>query len=333
MGHRSDRRIEALRLPDHVGSVGRLRRHIKDGSSTEVSVEINEFQRFSACMLGLMNADLAARSAADVRNACVLERDKLRRSLAKAGLELKPSCSSVLCVEDYQQLLAVACVGDLEQTLALLVELCASRPWAAVEDGPALDRRVREGFLGRLAVDLPGNSDEDDIEYIDAFLKEGRKAGWSPGRILLVVGGAVAVGVLTAGIGAALIAGGGAVAAGGAVVGAAVIGATTAEVAAAAAATVLVGAGGGFGARVLTSEMSPDLVDAAVLKRYTLVRILLTYPDQAANAARQFGELKRAHAGLKAKRAGTTDREPDKELDRKIESFERAIERLEGHIA
>lgn len=297
------------------------------------SVEMNEFQRFSGCMLGLMNADLAARSAGDMRNACVRERDKLRRSLVNAGLELKPGSTSVLRVEDYQHLLAVASVGDLEQTLALLVELCASRPWAAVEDDPALDGRVREEFLGQLAVDLPGNSDEDDIEYIDAFLKEGREAGWGLGRILLVVGGAVAVGVLTAGIGATLIAGGGAVAAGGAAVGAAVIGATSAEVAAAAAATVLVGAGGGFGATVLTSEMSAGLVDAAVLKRYALVRVLLKYPDQNAKAARHLEELRRAHAGLKAERARTTDRKAHKELDRKIESFERAIKRLEGHFA
>ena len=211
---------------------------------------MNEFQRFSACQFGLMSADLAARSAGDVRNACARERDKLRRSLVKAGLRLKPGSKSVLLIEDYQQLLADVGIGDLEQTLALLVELCASQPWAAVKHHPALDQRAREGFLGRLAVDLPGESDENDIEYIDDFLKEGREAGWGRGRILLVVGGAVAVGVLTAGIGTALIAGGTAVAAGGAAVGAAVVGATAAEVTAAAAATVLVGAGGAFGTAV-----------------------------------------------------------------------------------
>ena len=294
---------------------------------------MNEFQRFGACQLGLMNADLAARSAGDVRKACARERDRLRRSLGKAGLQLKPGSKSVLLIEDYQQLLTDVSIDDLEQTLALLVELCASQPWARVKDRPALDQRAREGFLGRLAVDLPGESDEDDIEYIDEFLKEGREARWGLGRILLVAGGAVAVGVLTAGIGTALIAGGGAVAAGGAAVGAAVAGATAAEVAAAAAATILVGAGSAFGTAVLTSEMSPELVDFAVLKRYALIGILLRYPDQRVNAKRHFQELKRAHARLKAKRARTTDRDAQKDLDRKIESFERAIKRLEGHFA
>jgi hypothetical protein len=79
--------------------------------------------------------------------------------------------------------------------------------------------------------------------------------------------------------------------------------------------------------------MSPELVDAAVLKRYALVMILLSYPDQRVNAKRHFQELKQAHAGLKAKRARTTDRDAQKEIDRKIESFERAIKRLEGHFA
>jgi hypothetical protein len=139
---------------------------------------MNEFQRFSACQLGLMNADLAARSAGDARNACARERDKLRGSLVKTGLRLKPGSKSVLLIEDYQQLLADVSVGDLEQTLALLVELCASQPWAVVKHRPALDQRAREAFLGRLAVDLPGESDEDDIEYIDEFLKKGREAGW-----------------------------------------------------------------------------------------------------------------------------------------------------------
>ena len=80
-------------------------------------------------------------------------------------------------------------IGDLEQTLALLVEPCASQPWAAVKEHPALDQRAREGFLGRLAVDLPGESDENDIEYIDDFLREGGgrwgRAGscsWGEGR-------------------------------------------------------------------------------------------------------------------------------------------------------
>ena len=163
-------------------------------------------------------------------------------------------------------------VDDLEQTLALLVELLLPNRGRRLRIVLDFDQRAREGFLGRLAVDLPGESDEDDIEYIDEFLKEGRGSRWGLGRVLLVVGGAVAVGVLTAGIGAALIAGGGAVAAGGAAVGAALASATAGEVAAAAAATVLVGAGGAFGTAVLTSEMSPELVDAAVLKRYALVR-------------------------------------------------------------
>ena len=79
--------------------------------------------------------------------------------------------------------------------------------------------------------------------------------------------------------------------------------------------------------------MLPELVDAAVLKRYALVRILLRYPDQRVNAQRHFQELKKTNARLKSKRARTTDRDTQKELDRKIESFERAIKRLEGHFA
>ena len=65
--------------------------------------------------------------------------------------------------------------------------------------------------------------------------------------------------------------------------------------------------------------MLPEPVDAAVLKRYALIRMLLRYPGERVNAHRQLQELKQTHAGLKAKRDQTTDRDAQKELDRKIE--------------
>ena len=114
-------------------------------------------------------------------------------------------------------------VGGIEESLSLLVELCACEPWGQVKDHPRLAERAREQFLGRLSVDLPGETDEDDIEYIDEYLKEGRNlGGWSTARWAVVIGGGVLITALSAGIGAFLIAGEAAVAAGGAAAAAAI---------------------------------------------------------------------------------------------------------------
>jgi hypothetical protein len=292
---------------------------------------MNEFQRFGACQLGLMNADLAARTLGEISTACAAERDKLRRLLWETGFELKPGHGKALLAEDYGCLVDAVAAGGLEQTIALLVELCASQPWGVLRGSPALLETPRERFLGRLAVDLPGACDEDDVERIDEYLNKAWEAEWGVGRFLLVGGATVALGVMTAGIGAALIAGGGALAAGSAVA-AAVVGATTAEVAAAAAATVLVGVSGGLGTAVLTNEMSPALVDRAVLKRYALIRILLSYSAERPNARRQFQELTQAHAALVTRRERMIDRATRDELDHKIRSFERAIKRLRSEF-
>jgi hypothetical protein len=275
------------------------------------NAQMNEFQRFGACQLGLMNADLAARTLGEISTACAAERDKLRRLLWETGFELKPGHGKALLAEDYGCLVDAVAAGGLEQTIALLVELCASQPWGVLRGSPALLETPRERFLGRLAVDLPGACDEDDVERIDEYLNKAWEAEWGVGRFLLVGGGALAAGSAVA---------------------AAVVGATTAEVAAAAAATVLVGVSGGLGTAVLTNEMSPALVDRAVLKRYALIRILLSYSAERPNARRQFQELTQAHAALVTRRERMIDRATRDELDHKIRSFERAIKRLRSEF-
>jgi hypothetical protein len=296
-----------------------------------MNATIDEFTRFQACALGLMNSDLKVRSAGETRDRCAAAADELRRSLRAAGLKYRPGSRRELQIENYDRLLSVVAIGDLEQTLGLLVELCACAPWAQVEGQPQLDVRAREQFLGQLAIDLPGDSDEDDVEYIDRYLKEGRNlAGWSTGRWAVVIGGGVLAFLVTGGVGTALIAGGAAVAAGGAAVGAALAAATAAEVAAAAAATVLVGAGGTFTAAVLSSEMSPDLVDLAVVKRFALIRILRRYPLLQDAARSRFDELVTTREDVESQRSAATSDDERKELDRKMKSFSRAIERLEN---
>lgn len=134
--------------------------------------------------------------------------------------------------------------------------------------------------------------------------------------------------MLSLGVGAALIAGGAAVAAGGAAVGAAIAAATAAEIAAAVAATVLVGAGGTFSAAVLSSEMSPDLVDIAVVKRFALIRVLRRYPKLQAAAESRIAELVTTRQDLEARRSEAPSDDERKDLDRKIKSLSRAIDRL-----
>jgi len=287
---------------------------------------MDDYTRFSACLLGLMNVDLETRGDDETRASCVAIRDKLRCGLSDRGLECD-SQSGRLAVEDYKDLKAQVQDGGLEETLALLVELCAAEPWAQAKDHPRLDPRARERYLGRLSIDLPGESDEDDVEHIDGNLKEGRElAGWSTARWAVVIGGGAIAVIATGGAAGFLLIGPTIIIAGGAA--AAIAAAAGAEVAVAIAGTVLGGAGAVFGATVLSSDMSPEAVDVAVVKRFALVRMLRSYPRLKPAASSRLNELIGTLDELKAKRASMPGGDERKALDQKIQSFQRAIQRL-----
>ena len=74
--------------------------------------------------------------------------------------------------------------------------------------------------------------------------------------------------------------------------------------------------------------MTPDLVDVAVIKRFALIRVLRRYPFLRAAATTRFKELVQIHKKLERRRTKASGDEL-KALDHKIESFERAIKRLE----
>lgn len=110
----------------------------------------DEFTRFRACLLGLMNADLKVRPAGETRDRCAAAADELRRSLQWAGLEYKPGSRRELLIEKYDRLLSVVAIGDLEQTLALLVELVHARRGRRSRAGPSSTSAAASNSLDNL---------------------------------------------------------------------------------------------------------------------------------------------------------------------------------------
>lgn len=304
----------------------------QQGARTGPAAGANPLTRFSACLLSLMDADLARQAAGERRNACSSVAEKVRGELIAAGLEVEVGRRRRLVVEDDEALVRWLDVEGLEQSLELLVELCASHPWAEVEDHPRLDERARDGFLGRLGIDLPGDCDEDDFEYVDTYLKEGRGlAGWSTARWAVVIGTSVVAVAVTGGAAAFLVAGEALAAGGVAAATAAIVAASAPELVLALAGTVLGGAGGGFISTVLSSDMSVELVDGAVVKRFALIRAMRRYPQLAGAVTERMTELRDARAQLGRRReSGAGDKDLRKDLDKKFDSFDRAIKRLEG---
>jgi hypothetical protein len=176
------------RLPTPIadgcpGAIGRcfvgLARHVAeprgswaDHVADQCEPEMDDLTRYRLCLLALMNADID-RGERQWQLSLEEARDALRKELKRQGFAGEGPRGR-LVVEDFSSLCSAIAQGSTAETLGLLVDVCAADPWPEMKDTPELGTGVREHFLARLSLALPGDTDEDDPEYVDGYLQEGR---------------------------------------------------------------------------------------------------------------------------------------------------------------
>jgi hypothetical protein len=267
--------------------------------------EMDDLTRYRLCLLALMNADID-RGERKWQLSLEEARDALRKELKRQGFASEGPRGR-LVFEDFSSLCSAIAQGSTAETLGLLVDVCAADPWAEMKDTPKLGTGVREHFLARLSLALPGDTDEDDPEYVDEYLQEGRGLfRWSTAKWIVVLAGA-------AGAGSAILA------------------VEAADVA------LLVGAGRGghVGGQAIVRNIkalrTPDLVVAAVVKRFALIRALDRYDVLEDHATEQRDLLLVARTELRSQRDCSTDKKRRAKLNIEVNAFDVALKRLEKH--
>ena len=159
----------------------------------------------AGCVLHLMNRDLATRGD---RHRVGLQRvrDDYEALVLAMGHAADVSVSDELELES-----SLRSVTDTAHALAMLVELCASQPWASVKR--PLDPSVRKQTLGWIAETFGARVSDSDIREIDKDLEWRRRTSssgitrWAVPLALAAVGAAVTGGaalVAAPAIGAAI---------------------------------------------------------------------------------------------------------------------------------
>lgn len=251
----------------------------------------------AAGYLALMNANIVV--APDLAAAEV--RDAFRAELA-AGPLGPPAADGLLRMETSREVFedVLQAADDTPRCLALLVDLCASQPFADIER--VLDSRTRTRTLGAVAISLGGDVDEDDVERFDAWLMEAEEASRSKALKWVLIGLGGVAGVATAGlaapvIGAAIggamgLSGAAAASAGLAAVGGGSLAAGGLGMAGGTAIIMATGGGLGLGlGKLVGSTITPERIEVEAIKLFALVRALDYYAGRSLRHADRYKQL------------------------------------------
>lgn len=253
----------------------------------------------AAASLWLMNQDLDQFSDSE----CEDIRDSFREELRGGPLGRGTPEGEPLAIEEWEVLedLLHTC-DDTPRNLSVLVELITSEPFA--DRGLVMDEDVKRAAIESISIALGGLTDEDDVERIHGYLRDGRKAAKSKALLWIAIGAGGLAGVLTAGtaapaIGAAIggamgLQGAAATAAGLAWLGGGALAAGGLGMAGGSMVIAVAGAATGAGIASLVANGLPGKrIEGEALKAYALGRSLQDYgrrneppPEDAG-----FGEL------------------------------------------
>lgn len=296
-------------------------------SSTAIeslALEERDQVALAAGYLAVMNAQLEHAPS----HAQLIVRDHYRSTLAQGPLgPVNDAGALAIEVDDvaFEDLMFE--VSDTARCLVLLVELCATEPFAGIEGATADD--VRRRRLERIAIAMGGTVDEDDVEEITLALDEGVRVARRRRPPWLLIGAGGIVGVLTAGlaapaIGAAIggamgLSGAAAASAGLALLGGGAVAAGGFGMAGGTAVIIglggLAGAGAGAGA---SRRIPPERINAEALRLFALAKSLHRYASAGETAADYAGLARECRDALKR-----LENELEREVLRMAESDQR----------
>lgn len=166
----------------------------------ELALEEHEQLALAAAYAALMRAELAASPADGLQRVY----DGLLSELANGPLGASTGGRRPLDCERQEGLEdLLATVTSTTKSLAILVELAASQPFA--EQDHLLAESERSCALEEIAIRLGGNVDEDDIERVDSYLDEARRAANSSALKWWLIGAGALAGLATGGLAAPAI--------------------------------------------------------------------------------------------------------------------------------